>query len=240
MPELIAGFPRGGDTSSLSNASSLVHRFTGRVSLLTLSIGLGVLALWIVVPSWSFRFMQQDWVTMSPQAASGFCVLAAALLFHNRHPMVRMGNRVMGLAGVLVCVSVAAGLFDPSGVVRINPLTYAAVFSLGLALAASSLVGRHRSRAGDVLGTTVLVLIVGFVYFLVSYCHGVRAFLEGQIPCPQLISVICTVLLAAAILGSLGPNHFPAQLFTGPSIRAALLRKSLPVAIAVILIFVCV
>src|SRR5581483_12042042 len=76
--------------------------------------------------------------------------------------------------------------------------------------------------------------------FLICYCHGVRSLMEGQVPCPRLLSVVCTVLLAAAVLGSLGSRYFPARPFVGPSVRAALLRKSLPVTIAVFFVLVCV
>lgn len=226
--------------ASVSNAFSSLHRFTELLSLLTLGIGLLVLAFWIISPSLSLRLMQEHWVDMSPKAASGFCLLAMGLLFYDSRPMSLVRKGVLGFAGTIFCFLILMNLFSPAFDTGESPFTYAALFGLGLSLTLSSLINRQRYRLGDALGATVLFLIVGFIYFLICYCHGVRSLLEGQIPCPHLLSVLCTVLLAAAILGSLGPDYFPTRPFVGSSVRAALLRKSLPVAIAVILIFVSV
>ncbi len=227
---------------TLSNVFSSVHRFTALVSILTLGIGLFVLALWIISPSFSLQLMQEHWIDMSPQSALVFCLLALALLFYNSEPKSRMLNIGLVTFGMILCILILIRFFFPTTDVGESPFTYAALFCLSLSLTVNSLVRRQRNRnkVGDALGATVLFLIVSFIYFLICYCHGVRSLLEGQIPIPHLLSAICTVLLAGALLGSLGPAYFPTRPFVGPSVRAALLRKSLPVAIAVILIFVSV
>ena len=177
---------------------------------------------------------------MSPEAAAGFCFSAIALLFFNSQPRPRWGHRVLICAGAFLCLYLLSNYFFSPVQIEESPFTSAALFGLGLSIAMVPLASRRRYKMGDALGGTVLFLITGFVYFLICYCHGVHSLLEGRIPCPRLLSVVCTVLIAAAILGSLGTTYFPLHPFAGPSVRAALLRRSLPVTIAVILIFVCV
>jgi PAS domain S-box-containing protein len=226
--------------SSSSGAYASAHRLTGFMSLSALGISLLVLALWSVLPAFSFRLMQVHWLVMSPQSAAAYCLLATALLFYDSHPLSARGRWVLVAAGTLLCTFLLARLLLPGAGDGENLSSAAALFGLGLSIAAVPAARRQRSRISYALGGLVLAVIVSFLFFLICYCHGVRSLLEGGIPCPHLLSVLCTVLLAAAVLGALGPEHFPMRLFVGSSVRSALLRKSLPVTIAVILVFVCV
>lgn len=226
--------------NSFSNAFSSVNRFTNFVSVLALFISLISLGAWIFFPSASFQLMQKHWVNMSPLVAWGFSMLAITILFYKSRPFSQTGKWGLTIVGMVLCALVLLSIYFSSPDVIESFFTYGALFGLGLSLMMSSLVTPRHKMVGEMLGATVLFLIVTFIYFLICYCHGVHSLLEGKIPCPRLLSVVCTVLLSAAILGALGPEYFPTRPFVGASVRATLLRKSLSIGIAVILVFVCV
>lgn len=220
-------------------AGAALDRLSGWAALAVLATAIGVLALWNLFPAFSFALLRDDWIVMAPGAAAGFGLLAAALLFYVRRPPVtREAQRIVAatLSG-----AVLLGLFlPPWGAAVESPFTRAALAGLATALLARCAVGKARGRTGDVLGAAVLFLIAAFVYFLICYCHGVRFVPPGEIPCPRLLSVVSTVLLASGFLGSLGPDRFPGRLFIGTSLRSVLLRKLFPLAVGVVLVFVCV
>ncbi len=215
------------------------HWFAGLINILILSIGFFVLALWIISPSFSFQLMQQHWVNMSPQAASGFSLLASVLLFYNSQLGSRLRKSVVFCTGILFFFFLSINYFFSTVIIG-TPFTYAALFGLSLSIAVMPFASPKRHKLGDALGGMVLFLVVSFIFLLICYLNGIHTWRDGQLPIPHLFAVICTVLLASAILGSLGPDYFPMRPFVGPSVRAALLRKSFPMAISVILIYVCV
>ncbi|MBL0349728.1 MAG: PAS domain S-box protein [Elusimicrobia bacterium] len=221
-------------------AAEALDRLSGWAALAVLATAIGVLALWNLFPAFSFTLLRDDWIVMAPSAAAGFGFLAAALLFYVREPPTEiLGARRM--AGATVSGLVLLGLFVPRwGAAAESPFTQAALAGLAAAFLARCAVGRTRGRSGDALGGAVLFLIVAFIYFLICYCHGVHSVPPGEIPCPRLLSVVSTVLLAMGFLGSLGPDRFPARLFIGASLRSVLLRKLFPLAVGVVLVFVCV
>lgn len=115
--------------------------------------------------------------------------------------------------------------------------TSVAIFIFGLCVAASHTVAKRHSKLGDILGATVLGVGMVYVLFLLGYIYGTPSFLRGNIVAPPIPSVLATVAMAVAVVSHLGPGYYPIRPLVGPSIRAGLLRKFLPVTLATVLIY---
>lgn len=210
------------------------------VSFSTLCIGLLALTGWVFFPDHAWTLMQRQWVMMSPQAAAGFSCLALAFFVKNRQSRWKPPHAETLFLGTAVFAVVAADFFVSPVPVGESVFTSAALFGLAVLLLGSPYAKRWNNKIGNIAGVANLTLILGYTYFLIVYCHGDYVLPGNNLPCPRLLSVICTVLLAIAHLATLGTSHFPVRLFSGNSVRAVLLRKSLPVTLVIVLTFACV
>jgi len=243
--------------SSLAKSSSVSRALIKVACILSVGISLTALVCWVFFPAQSMRLMMDAWIIMSLQEAIVFSLLGGALLYYDRYPLLLKGRMVMWTVGGAVCFFI---LIHPLLITRgdfvDSPFSAMGLFVLGFVIAMSPGVMRRPRMVGHILGVTILILLTVFVYFFITYCHGVRllfesgipcpfcpganSLLSGGIPCPRLMSVLSVVLLAGAVLGTLGPRHFPIRSFVGPTARAALLRRLMPVSIASVLIFLTV
>jgi PAS domain S-box-containing protein len=108
---------------------------------------------------------------------------------------------------------------------------------LALFSALSPLFERQRVWMGDVLGFLLFSYVLGGVFLLFGYLHGLTLSPFGREGGPlPFMACLITILLALALMGLLGPRHFPLRYLTGTSIRAILLRHFLPVSAGAVLV----
>jgi PAS domain S-box-containing protein len=124
-----------------------------------------------------------------------------------------------------------------------SPIT-AAAFVLAsaslLLLALFSLVGKERARSlASILA--ILVSVIGFVT-IIDYLYNAPLWYGGSIMPYQLVipvalpSGLAFLLLGAGLCASAGPASWPTRILIGSSVRARLLRISLPTIIIIVLV----
>lgn len=233
-------------------STPLSNRITVAGSLFTL--GLGATGLLIRLLGHFSGHVVEHNLTMV--GSLSFIVLALALLFENQNPTLPRAKWELAGVGVIIgflmtaeIVLGALSLWEASqggnfftqtklwwGHLNTHILTGPVLGVLAIAAVSAPMLTRRQSGLGDFLGAGVLLLLTGYFLFLLSHLYGTPIFF-GRFSSPPVLSVLGTVSLGLAILGRLGPAYFPARPLVGPSVRAVLLRKFLPVTIATLLIY---
>lgn len=95
----------------------------------------------------------------------------------------------------------------------------------------------RRVRGGDLLGAVVLLLLLVNSVYAFGTPHWGPASLSGGWGAAAFLGCVNIFLLGGALLGWLGPLHFPLRVLAGASVRAVILRHFMPVAVALVLAF---
>jgi PAS domain S-box-containing protein len=211
---------------------------TRRLCQATAVVGVIALTGWVT----GFPFLTRGHPAsdpLSPMAASCFLLLALGLFNYNRNPLDTRSKAFMVFAALstTLLAAIATGPMGPHWA-GIDPFSRASLVCLGLAMALSPLFTRRRLWGGDVLGALVLLLILINGAFLSGTLHRAPISLfggdQGSLP---FLACVSMILMGLAVLGRLGPRYFPLRLLSGSAVRAVILRHSLPVVAAALLIF---
>ena len=240
--------PRMSLGTRAGSPSSILYRTSGAAGVLTVVAGTLVLAGWAL----DVRFLKgfaPSLATTKPNAAIGFMLAGGALLLlrDQRHSAARgraVGRVLAGgavLIGALTLLEYAVGglgldelLFrDPEGRYpgRMSPAAALYLVEIGAALIGlDAATKRGRQVTEALLWTVMIVVLLG----LVGYAYSVD-FLLGQSGGTTGLSPMGAIVLPVLTAGVLAarPNLRPVSSLLGEEPAAVVVRRLLPIALAV-------
>lgn len=132
----------------------------------------------------------------------------------------------------------SAGFFGEVPVRIMAPATGLIFFMAGIGtifLMLENIGGRNRTLFGHIAGLTGCVVATGGLVFVLSYAYGEPLFYEkGRIILMAVATAPASILLGMGIATASGEESFPLQAFTGPSVRAMMMRIFIPLISMVI------
>jgi two-component system sensor kinase FixL len=223
------------------------------------AVGCGVLGLWGLLcwgldqPLLSSVFAQ--YIPMSPRGALGFSLIGSALFLHARLP--RGVGRGLYMSAAALVVALAGGLSLGESLVRFGAYSPANLFhvpaqysdylvsrmsrfsSSSLLLAGGGmllLVRFSRTRWEGLAAATGAAISAANGIVLLGYFYKTPLLYDGAIRPVPLLGAAAACFLGVGLVAATSRDCFPVSIFTGPSIRARLLRIFLPVTFFVVLL----
>ncbi len=240
-----ADIPDDGESQALRMRLRRVGALCG---LLVIFVGALTLFSWVRGVT-LFTSVLPAYVPMEPSTATCFVLLGQVLVLCSYVRGSRLGRRI-AMAGTLIVlggsiITLAEFLLQNSTGIEINIEQFFSVISLpgtvsihmspltatNFLLASVALLlllqrsyPRYHHRIGDLAFTASgLSLII-----LLGYLYGTPLFYGGRVIPMALTTAVCFLILGAGLTAVVGPDHFPLNIFTGPSARAKFLRVLLP------------
>jgi len=198
------------------------------------------------------------YIPMAPVTAIALACLGGLLLVHSMGTsqgpvglIAVVSSALLSAYGLIELVealgipvlSLEERLFPHPPMVGAIPTGRMAPTTAGLLLLAGAVVPVHHLRErggvrrklfGDLAGCLGILVATGGTVVVLSYLHG-TPFLYGT----STIPMAATTALAFLLLGTgqvlaVGPDGFPSRLFSGPSVRARLLRTFVSTTVGVV------
>lgn len=256
----VVPYPAEGLSASLINplsrSAKACYKITEVTCLIVLFFCVASLFDWSVS---FFPFLQSVWNEwyVTPQSVLCFGLLSAALLFYNRQPLLLRSKIIMTASGSAIALCTAiyplAKLLKMWGkqdswpflykispwfeYLSTSPITLLAMSVISVSAACLPSVMRRHKALGDVMGVAVFAVLTSYTLFLLSYLQGTPRHLIAGYASPPFFSVCVTVLMGIATVARLGPGYFPIRPLVGPSVKAVLFRKILPVTFTGMLMY---
>ncbi len=215
----------------------------------------------LAVTGWLFNqpvlaSLRAGYFPMAPATALIFLGLCGAWLIHVYFSARRALRIVVqaGLVGMLIIVLIIffrylfgvgpdlekllypnSPLFGQFSTARMSPL---GILGFLLAIPAFLLLSRNKPATTAKNVSTFLFFILFIISGLVilGYVYGALPFFAGLLIPASLTSAISFWFLSLGMVMTAGPSSWPANVFTGPSLRARLMRAFIPASILIILL----
>lgn len=228
------------------------------LALMGLAAAMGILALagWIT----GFRFLtsiRSAYFPMPPSTAIGLLLTAGAMTVavywpENRaiRATARMVSAVLMILAFIIITEafrdfapgIEERLFGLKGelngipIGRMSPIAAVIFFSLNLAVLTFRFNGlRVRTSRGISAVISLAVLLVGSITTL-GYLYGTPLLYGGGTRPVAPTAGFALALLGAAMIAAAGNDAWPLKFFVGQGVRARMLRSTLPIIVALIVI----
>ncbi len=228
--------PRVSDRMALAGASAAA--FLGALGLLG----------W-VTPWRGLASLYPGSIPLAPSSALALLLLGATLILEARRPSPLLTTTVSSLVLIFACaelVTFVAGLpstldalfvpvpgpFDGG---RMSPWTALGLVLASLGLLLTGLAHRHRALGAAGGSLALAVCLLGGVITL-GYFFGAPLLYGGQVVPMAFPTAVALGCLGLALVGLAPRDSAPLRPFTGPSVRAKLLRAFLPVVPALLVV----
>jgi len=201
--------------------------------------------------------LHKNSVLMAPRTAVAYIILGTGLFFYLRLQeslFIRILLFLSGASALFLSLTnnkeipMLTNLIEPILLQNLNiwefmyrdrmePLLGYTVMLLGPCAMLIPFIGRHNSVLRSVVGSISLLVVGVHSVLLLAFFYGVPlSFPEGDKP-PSFPSAAASMLMGMALISTMGPRHFPLNIFAGPSTRARLMRTFMPVGMISVILY---
>ncbi len=249
-----AAFMRPSFTYHLSTKSK---KWAKAASLITAGVGLLGMIGWLAnVPLLAQGFLSHS-VLIAPRAAFLFFVLGIVFFRFTQTPgSLKRRFLLLATAGFSLLLSLlnhvefplVDKLLEPMLLRNLNmweyvyrdrmpPLNTYTFLLLAPAFILLTFSHHRRKLWGDLAGGLALFVLLSQGVILLGYAYGDPISIPTGYKPSSFLSAIAFLTLSTALIVVLGPSYFPLRPFSGPTVRARLLRTFLPIGMASIFIY---